>query len=127
MHLLKVVAALAVDPTGSRVLAGSYDYNVSMYDFQGMNSQLRSFRQLQPSEGHQVRSLSWSPTGDQFIAVSGAAQAKVCRFSVILRRVGSDLSASWIRKSLLIQLSFFLLIHFLGFQILLKFWLRELF
>ncbi|CAM6090255.1 unnamed protein product [Calypogeia fissa] len=73
----KVVSALAVDPTGSRVLSGSYDYNVSMYDFQGMNSQLRSFRQLQPSEGHQVRSLSWSPTADQFIAVTGAAQAKI--------------------------------------------------
>lgn len=68
---------MAVDPTGSRVLTGSYDYSVRMYDFQGMNAQLRSFRQLEPSEGHQVRSLSWSPTADMFIAVTGSAQAKV--------------------------------------------------
>ncbi|OEL27975.1 WD repeat-containing protein 70 [Dichanthelium oligosanthes] len=30
----KVVSALAVDHTGSRVLSGSYDYTVRMYDFQ---------------------------------------------------------------------------------------------
>ncbi|KAJ7531036.1 hypothetical protein O6H91_14G029800 [Diphasiastrum complanatum] len=73
----KVVSALAVDPSGSRVLTGSYDYCVRMYDFQGMDSRLRSFRQIEPSEGHQVRSLSWSPTADRFLAVTGSAQAKI--------------------------------------------------
>eukprot|EP00850_Spirogloea_muscicola_P000386 SM000001S04788 [mRNA] locus=s1:2312983:2316452:+ [translate_table: standard] len=73
----KVVSALAVDPTGSRVLTGSYDYTVRMYDFEGMDSKLRSFRQLEPSEGHQVRALSWSPSADLFLAVTGSAQAKV--------------------------------------------------
>jgi WD40 repeat protein len=48
-----------------------------MYDFQGMNSRLQSFRQLEPSEGHQVRNLSWSPSADRFLCVTGSAQAKV--------------------------------------------------
>lgn len=74
---VQVVSALAVDHTGSRVLSGSYDYTVRMYDFQGMNSKLQSFRQLEPFEGHQVRSLSWSPTSDRFLCVTGSAQAKV--------------------------------------------------
>ncbi|KAK9282023.1 hypothetical protein L1049_004934 [Liquidambar formosana] len=73
----KVVSALAVDHSGSRVLSGSYDYTVRMYDFQGMNSRLQSFRQLEPSEGHQVRTLSWSPTADRFLCVTGSAQAKI--------------------------------------------------
>ncbi|XP_058101393.1 uncharacterized protein LOC131245743 [Magnolia sinica] len=73
----KVVSALAVDHSGSRVLSGSYDYSVRMYDFQGMNSRLASFRQLEPFEGHQVRSLSWSPTADRFLCVTGSAQAKI--------------------------------------------------
>ncbi|KAF5459434.1 hypothetical protein F2P56_023380, partial [Juglans regia] len=73
----KVVSALAVDHSGSRVLSGSYDYTVHMYDFQGMNSRLASFRQLEPSEGHQVRNLSWSPTADRFLCVTGSAQAKI--------------------------------------------------
>jgi WD40 repeat protein len=71
------VSAIAVDPTGSRVLTGGYDYVVRMYDFQGMDSRLRSFRQVEPSEGHQIRALSWSPTADQFLAVTGSAQAKI--------------------------------------------------
>ncbi|XP_072959988.1 uncharacterized protein [Typha angustifolia] len=73
----KVVSALAVDHSGSRVISGSYDYTVRMYDFQGMNSKLQSFRQLEPCEGHQVRSLSWSPTADRFLCVTGSAQAKI--------------------------------------------------
>lgn len=73
----QVVSALAVDHSGSRVLSDSYDYTVQMYDFQGMNARLQSFRQLEPSEGHQVRSLSWSPTADRFLCVTGSAQAKV--------------------------------------------------
>lgn len=74
---LQVVSALAVDHSGSRVLSGSYDYSVRMYDFGGMNSRLQSFRQLEPFEGHQVRNLSWSPTSDRFLCVTGSAQAKV--------------------------------------------------
>ncbi|KAM6565022.1 hypothetical protein CsatB_025020 [Cannabis sativa] len=73
----KVVSTLAIDHSGSRVLSGSYDYSVRMYDFQGMNSRLQSFRQLEPSEGHQVRNLSWSPTADRFLCVTGSAQAKI--------------------------------------------------
>ncbi|CAN1270096.1 WD repeat-containing protein 70 [Linum perenne] len=73
----KIVSALAIDNSGSRVLSGSYDYTVRMYDFGGMNSSLQSFRQLEPSEGHQVRHLSWSPTADKFLCVTGSAQAKI--------------------------------------------------
>ncbi|XP_057438470.1 uncharacterized protein LOC130730471 [Lotus japonicus] len=73
----KVVSALAVDHSGSRVLSGSYDYTVRMYDFQGMNSRLQSFRQLEPFEGHQVRNLSWSPSADRFLCITGSAQAKI--------------------------------------------------
>ncbi|XP_057548841.1 uncharacterized protein LOC130827205 isoform X2 [Amaranthus tricolor] len=73
----KVVAALAVDHSGSRVLSGSYDYTVRMYDFQGMKRDLSSFRQLEPFEGHQVRTLSWSPTAGFFLCVTGSAQAKI--------------------------------------------------
>jgi hypothetical protein len=52
---------------------------VRMYDFQGMDSRLQSFRQLEPFEGHQVRGLSWSPTADRFLCVTGSAQAKVSK------------------------------------------------
>ncbi|XP_062201547.1 uncharacterized protein LOC133904086 isoform X3 [Phragmites australis] len=79
LNVTQVVSALAVDHAGSRVLSGSYDYTVHMYDFQGMNSKLQSFRQLEPFEGHQVHSLSSSPTSDRFLCVTGLAQAKVIK------------------------------------------------
>lgn len=84
MEFLQIVSALAVDPSGSRVLSGSYDYSVRMYDFQGMNSRLSSFRDFEPFEGHQVRNLSWSPTADRFLCVTGSAQAKVAFMVLII-------------------------------------------
>lgn len=59
----KVVASLDVDHSGSRVVAGSRDYGVKLFDFNGMKSDLRSFRSVEPFEGHPVHAVSWSPTG----------------------------------------------------------------
>eukprot|EP00899_Mesostigma_viride_P025428 jgi/Mesvir1/606/Mv02040-RA.2 len=73
----KVVTAVAVDPSGARVITGSTDYTLRMYDFGGMDARLKSFRQLEPFEAHPIRGISWSPTGDRFLVVSGSAKLKV--------------------------------------------------
>jgi WD domain, G-beta repeat len=59
----KLVSALAVDASGARLLTGSEDYTVRMFDFGGMKSDMRSFREFEPHEGYPVNSLSFSPTG----------------------------------------------------------------
>ncbi|XP_038218243.1 gastrulation defective protein 1 homolog [Zerene cesonia] len=76
-HGSKAVVALAVDPSGARLATGSVDYDVSFWDFAGMDSSMRSFRTLQPCENHPIRALQYSATGDSILVVSGAAQAKV--------------------------------------------------
>jgi len=38
------VTCLDIDPSGSRLVTGSLDYTVRMFDFSGMKSDLRSFR-----------------------------------------------------------------------------------
>ena len=58
-----MVASLDVDHSGSRVVAGSRDYSVRLFDFNGMKSDLKGFRRVEPSEGHPVHAVSWSPTG----------------------------------------------------------------
>ena len=73
----KTVSALAVDKAGGRVLSGGYDYQAKLWDFGGMNESLAAFRTLEPQDGHQVRSLVYSSTGDMFLAVTGGCQAKV--------------------------------------------------
>lgn len=76
-HGTKAVIAVAADPSGARLASGSVDYDVSFWDFSGMDSSLRSFRTLQPCENHPIKCLQYSMTGDVILVVSGAAQAKV--------------------------------------------------
>ncbi|KAG2434016.1 hypothetical protein HYH02_012476 [Chlamydomonas schloesseri] len=73
----KAVVCLDVEHSGTRMVTGSYDYTVRIYDFHGMKSDMRSFRDIEPSEGHPVLSVSWSPSGDAFLVVTGSAQAKI--------------------------------------------------
>lgn len=73
----KAVVALALDHSGSRLLTGSDDYTVKLFDFNGMKSDCRSFRQIEPCEGHPVVALSWSPNSDSFLVVTGSPQPKI--------------------------------------------------
>ncbi|KAJ8683567.1 hypothetical protein QAD02_019359 [Eretmocerus hayati] len=76
-HGNKAVTALAVDPAGARLASGSVDYDVSFWDFGGMDSTMKCFRTLQPCENHPIRCLQYSMTGDMLLVLSGSAQAKI--------------------------------------------------
>ncbi|XP_064551954.1 gastrulation defective protein 1 homolog [Drosophila montana] len=76
-HGSRAVLALAGDPSGARIVSGSIDYDMCFWDFAGMDSAMRSFRQLQPCENHPIRGLQYSVTGDMILVISGNAQAKV--------------------------------------------------
>ncbi|XP_062455404.1 WD repeat-containing protein 70 isoform X1 [Rhea pennata] len=76
-HGTKTVSALALDPSGARLVTGGYDYDVKFWDFAGMDASLQAFRSLQPCECHQIKSLQYSSTGDVILVVSGNSQAKV--------------------------------------------------
>ncbi|CAF99231.1 unnamed protein product, partial [Tetraodon nigroviridis] len=76
-HGNKTVSALALDPSGARLVTGGYDYDVKFWDFAGMDQALQAFRSLQPCECHQIKSLQYSITGDVVLVASGNAQAKV--------------------------------------------------
>uniref|UniRef100_A0A8C5DVW4 WD repeat-containing protein 70 n=1 Tax=Gouania willdenowi TaxID=441366 RepID=A0A8C5DVW4_GOUWI len=71
------VSALALDPSGARLVTGGYDYDVRFWDFAGMDQALNAFRSLQPCDCHQIKSLQYSITGDAILVISGNAQAKV--------------------------------------------------
>lgn len=44
------VSALALDPSGARLVTGGYDFDVKFWDFAGMDAALHAFRSLQPCE-----------------------------------------------------------------------------
>ena len=76
-HGTKAVSALAIDPSGSRLVSGAIDYEVKFWDFAGMDSGLKNFRSIRPCESHVIRSLEYSCTGDKILVVPGSSQAKV--------------------------------------------------
>jgi hypothetical protein len=49
-HGTKPVSALSVDHSGARLISGSVDYDVKLWDFAGMSSSLQSFRSIRPCE-----------------------------------------------------------------------------
>lgn len=49
-HGTKPVSALSVDHSGARLISGSVDYDIKLWDFAGMSSSLQSFRTVRPCE-----------------------------------------------------------------------------
>uniref|UniRef100_A0AAY4CGD6 WD repeat-containing protein 70 n=1 Tax=Denticeps clupeoides TaxID=299321 RepID=A0AAY4CGD6_9TELE len=77
IFVLEQVSALGLDPSGARLVTGSYDFSIRFWDFAGMDAALQAFRSLQPCECHQIKSLQYSNTGDVILVVAGNSQAKV--------------------------------------------------
>ncbi|GFT05712.1 WD repeat-containing protein 70 [Nephila pilipes] len=76
-HGKKTVSAISLDPNGSRLITGGYDFDVKFWDFTGMDVSLQSFRCLRPCESHQIKNLEYSVTGDTILVVAGNSQAKI--------------------------------------------------
>ncbi len=45
----KVISALAVDPSGARIVSGSHDYDCKLWDFGGMNHKCTPFHTWEPA------------------------------------------------------------------------------
>lgn len=56
----KVVSALALDPSGARVISGSQDYDCKLWDFGGMDWRCKPFKTWEPAGTYFVRSSSFT-------------------------------------------------------------------
>lgn len=52
----KVVSAVALDPSGARILSGSHDYDCKLWDFGGMDQRCKPFKSWEPAESYHVGS-----------------------------------------------------------------------
>ncbi|KAF7982061.1 hypothetical protein HWV62_30348 [Athelia sp. TMB] len=73
----KVVSALTLDPSGARVLSGSHDYDVKLWDFGGMDSRCKPFKSWEPAGTYYIHDLKYSNDGQRFLVISGTSQAKL--------------------------------------------------
>ncbi|VDL50667.1 unnamed protein product [Hymenolepis diminuta] len=76
-HGPKPLTAVALDPSGSRVATGGFDFDVKLWDFSGMDKSCRAFKIFQPTVDQQVKHIEFSPTGDNMLVISGCPQAKI--------------------------------------------------
>ena len=53
----KVVSALAMDPSGARIVSGSQDYDCKLWDFGGMDWRCKPFKTWEPAGSYYVRLL----------------------------------------------------------------------
>jgi WD40 repeat protein len=89
----KVISALALDPSGARVLSGSHDYDCKLWDFGGMDHRCKPFKTWEPAGTYyvrllgyrfcvlltcaQVNDLKYSNDGQRFLVMSGTIQPKI--------------------------------------------------
>ncbi|KAI0038900.1 transcription factor [Auriscalpium vulgare] len=74
----KVVSALALDPSGARILSGSHDYDCKLWDFGGMSgSGPKPFKTWEPAGSYHIHDLKYSNDGQRFLVISGTSQAKL--------------------------------------------------
>lgn len=73
----RTVSALTLDPSGTRLVSGSYDYDMKFWDFAGMDRSFKPFRTVQPCGEHQIHNLQYSLSGDSILVISGSARAKI--------------------------------------------------
>ena len=76
----KLITCLAMDPSGSRIITGSIDCSISMYDFGGMNTAHSAFKIIEEvdEEGrHPIMSISCSNTGDRFVVGTTSSRPSV--------------------------------------------------
>lgn len=76
-HGTKTVSSVTIDSNGARLATGGYDYDVKLWDFNSMDSSLRSFRTFQPMECHLIKQLEFNLSGDGILVIAGNSQARV--------------------------------------------------
>jgi WD repeat-containing protein 70 len=70
----KVVSALALDPSGARIISGSHDYDCKLWDFGGMDARCKPFK-------------TWEPAGSYYVSCG-------CGSVVLRSRAKSDCGVS---------------------------------
>lgn len=73
----KAVTCISSEPAGNRVVTGSLDYHMKIFDFGGMDQRHRAFRSQEVDENHPVMSVAHSPSGDKIIVATGSCMPKI--------------------------------------------------
>uniref|UniRef100_A0A7S3QJ26 FHA domain-containing protein n=1 Tax=Chaetoceros debilis TaxID=122233 RepID=A0A7S3QJ26_9STRA len=72
-----IPTSVALDPSGSRIIVGSSDTTLRLYDFNGMDLSARPHKIVTVQDGHSIVQAVFSSTGDRMIVGTTSAQPMV--------------------------------------------------
>lgn len=73
----KAISALALDPSGVRLVSAGADFHLRFWDFSSMDKSLQSFRSMEPMENNLIHTLEWTKAGDKILLAANTPQAQV--------------------------------------------------
>ncbi|KZW01930.1 transcription factor [Exidia glandulosa HHB12029] len=73
----KVLSAIAMEPSGARMVSGAHDYELKMWDFGGMDERAKPFKSWEPAGSYYVNDIKYSQAADMFLVISATMQAKL--------------------------------------------------
>lgn len=71
---VSLLTSVCLDPSGSRLLIGSSDNTLRLYDFGGMDMTAQPFKIVTVQDGHSIVKAVYSNTGDKIIVGTTSAQ-----------------------------------------------------
>jgi WD repeat-containing protein 70 len=69
-----LLTSVCIDPSGSRLLIGSSDNTLRLYDFSGMDMTAQPFKIITVQDGHSIVKAVYSNTGDKILVGTTSAQ-----------------------------------------------------
>eukprot|EP00557_Chaetoceros_sp_GSL56_P011699 CAMPEP_0176480092 /NCGR_PEP_ID=MMETSP0200_2-20121128/2092_1 /TAXON_ID=947934 /ORGANISM="Chaetoceros sp., Strain GSL56" /LENGTH=759 /DNA_ID=CAMNT_0017876187 /DNA_START=71 /DNA_END=2350 /DNA_ORIENTATION=- len=76
-HSKSLPTTIALDPSGSRLIVGSSDTSLGLYDFNGMDLSGKPFKIVTVQEGHSIVKVATSNTGDRMIVGTTSSQPMI--------------------------------------------------
>jgi len=64
------ITAITLDHGGSRLVTGSRDHTVKLWDFPSMDKRLRYVKSFEPAEGNPIIDLQYGSAGDQLLVAT---------------------------------------------------------
>ncbi|KAI6219069.1 hypothetical protein M3Y95_01127700 [Aphelenchoides besseyi] len=71
------ISAISFDLQGSKFALGNFSYFVHLFEFLKMDSAMKPFRELMPSESHVIHDLAYSANGERLLIASGESVVKI--------------------------------------------------
>ena len=69
----KPISCISIEKNGCRMATGSWDNDIRLWDFYGMDKTMNSFRILTPIEGHVIHNISHNANDQEILVVSASA------------------------------------------------------